>query len=101
VAKQELNLEPTQQHVKQSVLILIILCKIKMKKVKVIELSQPPNWPEEMVCTECRFGGWQWIGMTKRLSMWLSKGNIRKCCKCGCGLMGLSESTLPFFIFKK
>lgn len=74
---------------------------IRRKKCSVIELSTPPNWPEEMVCGECKFGGWQWVGMTKRLAQWLSGGDIRKCGKCGCGLLGLETNTLPFFLFKK
>lgn len=74
-----------------------------MKRLKIIELSKPPEWPEEMRCGSCGARGVYWIGMTKAaFNLFTAKAKVHKCNECGCGLVQFpSGAILPCFIFKK
>ncbi len=73
-----------------------------MKPLKIIELTQSPSWPREMICPQCRFPGYLWLGMTREAFQFFSKTMpIAKCNKCGVGILGAEDGKLPFFIFKK
>lgn len=73
-------------------------------QLAIIELTRPPEWPQQMFCKDCGFYGYQWLGMTKLQRVEFEKGGVKitKCSKCGCGLLNFQGgSQLPFFIFKK